>query len=68
MPRSHLGGSYSGKQLRGVSGADPASDRECSDRAGGVAVRDGAIGGGGLSCSVFFVSLQSVGRDCPEVE
>ncbi len=47
------------------AGADPISNSGRSDRAGGVAVRDGAIGGGGLSCSVFFVSLQSVGRDCP---
>ena len=50
------------------AGADPASDLGCSDRAGGVADSDGAIGGGGLSYSVFFVSLQSLGRDCPEVE
>ena len=52
----------------GETGADPAADRERSERAGGVAAWGGVIGGGGLSYSVFFVSLQPAGWHYPGVE
>ena len=67
MQRTHLGGCYSGKQLRGLSGADPASDRECSDRAGGVAASDGAIGVEGCHVRFFSYLCNLWGGVAPEL-